>query len=73
MKSQPVNGNSFLLIFDRGDEITETLTSFARDNGISGASLTAIGACRRATIAFSNPGTKEYEKIEIGEQYATAR
>lgn len=68
MKSQTIGEQSFLLVFDRGDEIAETLTSFARDHGIRGASFTAIGACRRATIAYWNPGTKEYEKIEVSEQ-----
>ena len=68
MKSQDINKNAFLLVFDRGDEIAVTLTSFARDNGISGASFTAIGACRHATIAYWNPATKEYEKIEVAEQ-----
>lgn len=68
MKFQTLNESTFLLVFDRGDEIVTTLTSFARDNGISGASFTAIGACQRATIAFWNPDTKDYEKIEVGEQ-----
>ena len=68
MKFQAINENAFVLVFDREDEITETLTSFARDNDISGASFTAIGACRRATIAYWNPDTKDYEKIEVSEQ-----
>ena len=68
MKFQAINENRFLLVFDRGDEIAETLTSFARDNGIRGASFTAIGACRHATIAFWNSDTKDYEKIEVPEQ-----
>ena len=68
MKFQAVNDNVFLLVFDRGDEIVETLTAFARDNRIGGASFSAIGACRRATIAYWNPETREYEKIEVAEQ-----
>lgn len=68
MNVQTIGETSFLLVFDRGDEITETLTAFARDHGIRGASFTAIGACRRATIAYWNPGTKDYEKIEVSEQ-----
>ena len=68
MKFQTIDEKTFLLIFDRGDEVAETLTSFARDKSVRAASLTAIGACRRATIAFWNPDTKEYEKIEVPEQ-----
>ena len=68
MKVRAFSESAFLLVFDSGDEIEATLTSFARDNGIDGASFTAIGACRRATIAFWNPKSKEYEKIEVSEQ-----
>ena len=68
MKFQTVNENSFLLVFERGDEIGKTLTTLARERAIHGASFTAIGACRRATIAYWNPDTKEYEKIEVDEQ-----
>ena len=68
MKFQAIKEHAFLLVFDRGDEIAETLISFARDHGIRGASFTAIGACRRATIAYWNPDTKDYEKIEVPEQ-----
>ena len=68
MKFKAIHENAFLLVFDRGDEISETLTSFARDNGIRGASFTAIGACRHATVAYWYPGTKKYEKIDVSEQ-----
>ncbi len=68
MKFQAIDENGFLLVFERGDEIGETLTTFARERAIHGASFTAIGACQRATIAYWNSDTKEYEKIEIAEQ-----
>lgn len=69
MRSRAVSGSpsAFLLVFDRGDEITEGLTSFARDHAITGASFTAIGACSRAVIAYWNAVTKEYEKLPIPE------
>jgi predicted DNA-binding protein with PD1-like motif len=68
MKFKSVNETSFLLVFDRGDEIAATLTSFAREHAIHGASFTAIGACRSAAIAYWNPDTKDYEQIEVSEQ-----
>lgn len=68
MKFRSNNETSFLLVFGRGDEIAATLTSFAREQAIHGASFTAIGACRSATIAYWNPDTKDYEKIEVSEQ-----
>ena len=68
MKFTAINETSFVLVFDRGDEIAQTLTAFARERALHGASFTAIGACRRAVIAFWNPDTKAYEQIEVSEQ-----
>lgn len=59
---------TYLLVLDRDDEITATLTAFARDNAINGAHFTSIGACRRATFAYWNAASKQYERIEIAEQ-----
>ena len=70
MKSRMINEKPvrFLLVFDRGDEIVATLSAFARDNAVPGAMFTAIGACSRATIAYWNAETKEYEELEVSEQ-----
>ncbi|MFP5247067.1 MAG: PCC domain-containing protein, partial [Thermoanaerobaculia bacterium] len=55
----------FVLVFESGDEVLATLTAFATNKDIRGAHFTAIGACKRATIAYWNASTKEYERIEI--------
>jgi predicted DNA-binding protein with PD1-like motif len=70
MKSRVIGESSraFLLVFDRGDEVAATLTAFAASHDIGGARFTAIGACERATIAYWNASTKQYEHIEIEEQ-----
>jgi len=68
MKFENLSENSLVLVFDRGDEIAATLTSFAREQAIQSASFTAIGACEHAVIAYWNRETKEYEKIDVGEQ-----
>ncbi|HEV2720207.1 MAG TPA: PPC domain-containing DNA-binding protein [Thermoanaerobaculia bacterium] len=58
----------FLLVFDKGDDLLATLRAFAGAHGIRGASFTALGAFRSATIAYWNPATKEYEHIAVDEQ-----
>ena len=59
---------TMVLVFDIGDEVAEGLTAFATEHGLTGASLTAIGALREATLGYWNWETKQYERIEIGEQ-----
>jgi len=58
----------YLVVFDRDDDVLPTLRRFAESRGIRGGSFIGIGAFRRATIAYWNPETKEYEHIEVAEQ-----
>ncbi len=59
---------NFLLVLEDGEEAFEAITRFAEDNGIGGASLTAIGAFRAATLGFFDFGTKSYREIPVDEQ-----
>lgn len=59
---------TMVLVFDVGDEVAAGLTAFATEQSVTGASLTAIGALREVTLGYWNPETREYERIEIGEQ-----
>ena len=59
---------TFALVFDTGDEFMSELTSFAEDNDLSAASLTAIGAFSGATLGYFDMEKKEYEKIPVEEQ-----
>lgn len=59
---------TFVLVFDRGDEVVASIRSFAETNGIRGGAFVAIGAFERATIAWWSWMTKEYEKRELDEQ-----
>jgi predicted DNA-binding protein with PD1-like motif len=58
----------FLLVLDDGDDVMQSLTDFAQQNGIAGASLQGIGAFSQATIAYWNKTTKVYEEIAVDEQ-----
>lgn len=59
---------TFALVFETGDDLMAQLQGFARQEKLSAASLTAIGAFENATLAFWNWETKEYEKIPVNEQ-----
>lgn len=60
------------LVFEAGDEVIATLEDHARRRGIQGAAFTAIGAFSRATLAFFNLTTNEYDEIPVEEQVEVA-
>ena len=59
---------TFVIVFEKGDEVVEQLLSFARDNDLRGSSFTAIGAFSDVTVAFFDRQTKDYLPIRIDEQ-----
>jgi predicted DNA-binding protein with PD1-like motif len=59
---------TFAVVFSTGDDPVAGLKRFARDQGITGAQLTAIGAFQRATVAYFDWESKEYLHIAVGEQ-----
>lgn len=59
---------TFVLVFDTDDELMSGLTRFAKENGLSAASLTAIGAFSDVTLGYFDMQKKEYEKIPMEEQ-----
>src|SRR2546430_13392718 len=59
---------TFAVVMDKGDEATEELTRFARENGVTGAGLTAVGACREATLAYFDRQEMTYQDIPVTEQ-----
>lgn len=62
----------FFLVFDRGDDVLETVRELAREQGIRGGRFAAIGALQRAVIAYWNAELRKYEQIEIAEQVEVA-
>lgn len=59
---------TFALILDKGDEVVETVTAFARREGLRGSHLTAIGAFRDVTLGYFERDRKQYRKIHLPEQ-----
>jgi predicted DNA-binding protein with PD1-like motif len=56
------------LIFETGDEVMSTLTSFAAKNALSGTHFTAIGAFQSATLGYYDWNKKDYKRIPVAEQ-----
>lgn len=61
-------GETHVLVFDKGDEVMENLVGFASERELTAGHFTAIGAFSDVTLGFLDPETKEYEPIRIDEQ-----
>jgi predicted DNA-binding protein with PD1-like motif len=59
---------TFAVVFDTGEEVVSALLRFAREQALTAAHLTAIGAFQRVTLGFFEPATREYKPIAIEEQ-----
>ena len=59
---------TFAVVLDKGDEAVAELVAFAREQHITGAELTAVGACREATLGYFDPETMRYAAIPVPEQ-----
>jgi uncharacterized protein len=57
-----------VVVLDSGEEAFKTLTEVARNLGMLGASVTAIGAFERATVGWFDLERKTYRKIEVPQQ-----
>lgn len=59
---------TWVLIFESGDELISTLTTFAREQGLDSSHFTAIGAFERATLGYFDRRKRDYLKIPVEEQ-----
>jgi uncharacterized protein len=58
----------YAIILAKGDEVMSGLTDFARQNKVTSASFTAIGAFSHATVAWFDDTRKEFRLIPIEQQ-----
>jgi predicted DNA-binding protein with PD1-like motif len=56
------------LVFDKGDEPISQLERFARDEHLTAASFTAIGAFETAVLGYFDRERKAYEEIPVDGQ-----
>jgi predicted DNA-binding protein with PD1-like motif len=72
MKSKVVSNQAgsrtMIVVIETGEEAFATLVLFANAAGISGASLTAIGAFENAVVGWFDVATKSYRRIRVDEQ-----
>jgi predicted DNA-binding protein with PD1-like motif len=66
--SNEADSRTIIVVLDTGEEAFATLTLFADAAGISGASLTAIGAFENAVVGWFDIATRSYRKIRVDEQ-----
>ena len=59
---------NYVIVLAKGDEVMSGLTDFARENKVTSASFTAIGAFSRATVAWFDDSRKEFKLIPIKQQ-----
>jgi predicted DNA-binding protein with PD1-like motif len=70
MKSTAIGegGETYVLVFDKGDEVMEQLAAFASERELTAGHFTAIGAFSDVTLGFLDPETNEYMPIVVDEQ-----
>ena len=59
---------TFAVIGDPDDDAIEMLDKFAREQTLSAAQLTAVGAFSHATVGWFDRHAKAYRHIDVGEQ-----
>src|SRR5947208_1396142 len=56
------------VIFDAGDEVTQGLLAFAKEQNLKASQFTAIGAFNDVVVGYFDWATKKYNPISIREQ-----
>jgi hypothetical protein len=66
--SENAGVKNYVAVLAKGDEVMSGLTDFARENKVTSASFTAIGAFSHATVAWFDDSRKEFKLIPIKQQ-----
>ncbi len=59
---------TFALVFDKDEQIKESLMRFAAQNRLEGAQVAAIGAFSEVTLGYFDRESKSYREIPVNEQ-----
>jgi len=59
---------TFAVVFDKGDEVLESLLAFAKEHRLSAADFTGLGALSDAVLGYFDWQRKDYKRIRIEEQ-----
>jgi hypothetical protein len=66
--SKDLGAAVWALVFEPGDEAIAGLTAFAREHGLAGSQLSAIGAFSDVTLGYFERNLREYRRIRLEEQ-----
>jgi predicted DNA-binding protein with PD1-like motif len=59
---------TFAVVMDTGDEVLQCLLAFAKEQRLSAAEFTGIGALSDAVLGYFDWRTKDYARIPVNEQ-----
>ncbi|HEY3535455.1 MAG TPA: PPC domain-containing DNA-binding protein [Pedococcus sp.] len=59
---------TYVVVLGEGDEAAASLAQLAKEEGLSAARLTAVGAFQRATVGWFDRQAKDYRRIAVDEQ-----
>ncbi|MGT2462889.1 PPC domain-containing DNA-binding protein [Sinomonas atrocyanea] len=62
------SGAVFVLVGEPGEDAFQLLSDFAKDNQLTAAQLTGVGAFRRATVGWFDRVAKDYRHIAVDQQ-----
>jgi uncharacterized protein len=58
----------FVLVLEPGEEAFSAIAEFTNQEGIDGASVSAIGAFKKAKVGWFDLAAKRYKPIDVSEQ-----
>jgi len=59
---------TFVVVFDKGEEVVEGLTAFAGRESLRASQITAIGALSGVTLGYFDRESRRYQRIPLPEQ-----
>lgn len=70
MRFRQVNDhpNTFVVIFEPGEEAMSSLTDFAREQSLTASQVTAIGGFERVVLGYFDRAKRDYQPIPMNEQ-----
>jgi hypothetical protein len=68
VKTKLLQEGTYVLVFDKGEEAIAGLTAFAREQRLTAARITAIGAFSDVKLGYFDRERREYDEIPLAEQ-----
>ena len=59
---------TFVVVFDKGEEVVQGLTAFASRESLRASQITAIGALSDVTLGYFDRESRQYQPIPLREQ-----